>query len=122
MEIAEDVRRSELLMANFHNVTTEDDEYIWSLFVLHEGEEFYTSRGLPFTYRRKIGRNGEALGELVVDRKEKTITRNTIVLAYSHVRELMESEGCVAGSKKLNCFGASYIYPVFIKLGICRGK
>ena len=56
----------------------------------------------------------------MIDRKEKTITRNTVLLAYEKALELMETEGCVSGPKKLGVFGASYLYPVFLKLGICR--
>lgn len=107
---------------NFHNITSDDDSYIWNLFIEHEGETFLTAKGLPYTYHRKVNHNGELLSELVIDRKEKTITRNTIVLAYKRACELMETEHCVSGPKKLGCFGASYIYPVFLKLGICKGS
>lgn len=56
----------------------------------------------------------------MIDRKEKTITRNTVLVAYENAVELMDTEGCVSGPKKLGCFGASYLYPVFLELGICR--
>jgi len=56
----------------------------------------------------------------VIDRKEKTITRNTVLLAYEKAVALMDTEGCVAGPKNLGRFGASYLYPVFLELGICR--
>lgn len=105
---------------NYHAVTDERDDYIWALLLAHTGETFTTARGLPFTYHQKISRTGEPLGELVIDRKEKTITRNTVLLAYEKALALMESEGCVSGPKKLGVFGASYLYPVFLELGICR--
>ena len=105
---------------NYHTVTDERDDEIWSLLLSSAGETFNTVRGLPFTYHQKISRTGELLGELVIDRKEKTITRNTVLLAYERALELMETEGCVSGPKKLGVFGASYIYPVFLELGICR--
>lgn len=107
---------------NYHTVTDQRDEYIWSLLLSHAGETFSTARGLPFTYRQKISRTGEPLGELVIDRKEKTITRNTVLLAYEKALELMETEGFVSGPKKLGVFGASYLYPVFLEMGICRRK
>ena len=107
---------------NYHTVTDERDDEIWSMLLAHAGEEFLTARGLPFTYHQKISRTGEPLGELVIDRKEKTITRNTVLLAYEKALELMEKEGCVKGPKKLGVFGASYLYPVFLELGICRRK
>ena len=107
-------------MMNCHTVTDERDDEIWDLILAHAGEKYTTARGLPFTYHQKISRTGEPLGELVIDRKEKTITRNTVLLAYERALELMESEGCVTGPKKLGVFGASYLYPVFLELGICR--
>lgn len=97
---------------NYHTVTNEKDDFIWSLILEHAGEEFLTARKLPFTYHQKISRTGEPLGELIIDRKEKSITRNSILLAYEKALELMEAEGCVSGPKKLGVFGASYIYPV----------
>lgn len=105
---------------NYHTVTSEADEFIWNLMLAHTGESFKTARGLPFTYHQKISRTGEPLGELVIDRKEKTITRKTVLLAYERAQALMASEGCVAGPKKLGVFGASYLYPVFLALGICK--
>ena len=105
---------------NYHTVTDDRDEEIWNLLLAHAGEKFKTARGLPFTYHQKISRDGQPLGELVIDRKEKTITRNTVLLAYERAQELMKTEGCVTGPKKLGVFGASYLYPVFLELGICR--
>lgn len=70
----------------------------------------------------KLYKMGKPLGELVIDRKEKTITRNMVLLAYEKALELMETEGYVSGPKKLGVFGASYLYPVFLELGICRRK
>lgn len=109
-------------MPQFHTITNPADDHIWSLVLSHAGEIFHTARGLPFTYHQKISRTGEPLGELVIDRKEKTITRNTVLIACEKAVELMNTEGCVAGPKKLGCFGASYLYPVFLELGICRKK
>ena len=107
-------------MPQFHTITNSSDDALWTLSTSHAGEIFHTARGLPFSYHQKISRTGEPLGELVIDRKEKTITRNTVLLAYEKAVELMDTEGCVAGPKKLGCFGASYLYPVFLELGICR--
>ncbi|MBR1472479.1 MAG: hypothetical protein IJ600_12675 [Lachnospiraceae bacterium] len=105
---------------NYHTISSEKDEYIWNLLLAHAGETFHTARGLSFVYHQKRGRDGQPLGELVIDRKEKTITRNTVLLAYGKALELMETAGCVSGPKKLGVFGASYLYPVFLELGICR--
>ncbi len=50
-------------------------------------------------------------------RKEKSITRSTVVLAYEKAVEL---GGAVKGPKTLGCFGASYLYPVFVRLGVIQ--
>ena len=102
----------------FHEVKDPMDEYIWNLIVTHEGETFLTARGLQFSFHRKTGKAGEPLGELVIDRKEKTLTRNTVLLAYDRALEIQSREGCVSGPKKLGVFGASYLYPIFLALGI----
>ena len=104
----------------YHTVNNPSDEYIWNLLRSRAGETFTTARGLPYSYHQKISRDGQPLGELVIDRKEKTITRNTVLLAYEKALKLMETEGRVSGPKKLGVFGASYLYPVFLELGICK--
>ena len=54
-------------------------------------------------------------GEMFVDRKEKSITRATVMKAYGKVVEL---DGVVKGPKALGTFGASYLYPIFVKMGL----
>ena len=102
----------------YHKVESELDDKLWQMFISHEGDEFTTARGLPFSYTIKRGRNGEQLGEIIIDRKEKTITRSTILLAYNNAVKVMETEGIIKGPKKLNVFGASYLYPIFISFGL----
>ena len=80
---------------NYHTVKSETDEQIWQMIVNHAGQTFRTIRGLEFTNTIKQSKAGTLLGEMVIDRKEKTITRNTVLLAYEKAQELMESEGCV---------------------------
>ena len=106
----------------YHTVTDPADDYIWDLILAYAGKPFFTSRGLPFTYHQKISRDGTPLGEIVIDRREKTITRSTVFLAYQRALALMSTEGCVSGPKKLGVFGASYLYPVFLEIGVCRKK
>lgn len=103
----------------YHRVVSEEDEKLWQQIVALEGHKFATARGLEFRYHVKRNRGGEALGELVIDRKEKTVTRNTVLLAYERAKAVQAAEGCVSGPKKLGVFGASYLYPVFLYLGIC---
>lgn len=104
---------------------TDTGELLWSAMLAFQGYPFATSGrggkgGLPFTYSVKKGRNGAYVGELVIDRKEKskTITRSTIELAFQNALAVEEREGRVAGPKKLGTFGASYLYPIFLKFGV----
>lgn len=88
---------------------------LWETLVLFAGCPFATMKGLEFTYSIKGY-------EMFVDRKEKSITRSSIEIAFRKAMELMEQEGAVTGPKKLKVFGASYLYPVFLRLGIIKGK
>lgn len=103
----------------YHTIASEEDEQLWQQIIAMEGQPFTTARGLEYTYHVKRNRNGEMLGEIIFDRKEKTVTRNTILLAYQKAREVQTAEGCVSGPKKLGVFGASYLYPIFLHMGIC---
>ena len=51
-------------------------------------------------------------------RKEKSISRSTVELAY---RRAQEADGEVAGPRALSIPGAhSYLYPILVKLGVIR--
>lgn len=50
--------------------------------------------------------------------KDKSITRATIDVAFAKALEVKEKEGGVSGLKKLGCFGASYLYPVFLEISV----
>ena len=104
-----------------HNENSDVDTRLWEAIVAHEGEIFFTVRGLEYQYSVKHNRDGAANGEIVFDRKAKSITRATILLAWQKALEIQAAEGCVKGPKKLGVFGASYLYPIFLKLGICKG-
>lgn len=86
-------------------------ETLWNLIKQHEGEEFFTFKGLPFTYTIRGN-------ELFVDRKDKSITLATIMLSYENAIKIIETGNIVTGPKKLGTFGASYIFPVFKKIGV----
>ena len=47
-------------------------------------------------------------------RKKRSITRSRVNIA---LKETLEMNGKVSGPKKLNVFGASYLYPIFLRLG-----
>lgn len=87
-------------------------ENLWDEIKAHEGETFYTVKGLPFTYRVRGG-------ELFTERKKKSITRATFEQAFFKVRSKPEE---ITGPKRLNVFGGPYVWAIFMKLGIVEAK
>ena len=88
-------------------MTTAD---LWAAISSLQNRTFTTAKGLPFT----IAVRGN---ELFVSRKDKSITRATVEVAYRRGRVLLSFGEPVDGPKKLGTFGASYLYPLFIALG-----
>ena len=89
------------------------EETLWPALIKHAGETFFTTGrgskpGVDFYYTIHGG-------EMRISRKEKTITRATLLLAYQRATAM---GGIVPGPKALKVFGASYIYPVFVALGV----
>lgn len=89
----------------------EREEALWSTLADLQGCVFLTAKGLKFTYKIKGG-------EMFVNRKSKSITQATVFMAF---HKAMELGGTVAEPKKLGTFGASYLYPIFVRLGVIRG-
>ena len=97
-----------------------DDEakaYLWNTLEYLQGCIFHTvgragKEGLRFRYEIRGG-------EMFIDRKEKSVTRATINLAFDNTRKLQKKDGCVSDPKKIGTFGASYLYPIFLRLGVC---
>ncbi len=83
---------------------------LWELLEAHEGCVFHTAKNLRFRYKVKGG-------EIFIDRKKDSITRSTVNMAFHAALEL---EGNVSEPKKLGTFGASYLYPVFVRFGIIK--
>lgn len=75
----------------------------------HEGETFYTAKGLPFHYLIH-GR------ELFVNRKNKSITISTVANALARIKAREAAGEAITGPKKIGCYGASYLYPVLLAL------
>ena len=90
----------------------EAEQYLWEAIEAFAGYPFCTAKGLPVKYTVKGG-------ELFFDRKEKSITRATVMEAVHKARELQTADGFVSGPKKLGTFGASYLYAVFLRIGVC---
>ena len=84
---------------------------LWTTISSLQVRTFTTAKGLPFT----IAVRGN---ELFISRKDKSITRATVEVTYWRVQALLSSGEPIDGPKKLGTFGASYLYPLFIALGI----
>lgn len=56
------------------------------------------------------------------NRKKKSVTRATVMKVFHRARQLQHEKGFVSGPKELGTFGASYIYPVFLRIGVCVKK
>ena len=84
---------------------------VWPLLEQHQNETFYTAKGLPFTYTIRGG-------ELFVDRRSKSITVSTVASALDRIAAREAAGESVTGPKKIGCYGASYLYPVFLRLGL----
>lgn len=104
--------RHETFMEEIAGLTPEaQDARLWEEMAALQGCEFYTAKKLRFTYAIRGG-------ELFVDRRSKSITQSTVLIAFHKALEL---GGIVTGPKKLGTFGASYLYPVFKQMGVICG-
>ena len=111
-----------------------NEKDIWEQILLHQGEVFRTSGrgkkpGIAYTYSIKNRSDGTPGGEMFIHHgnydtvwQDKAITKSTVLVAHRNAMEEQARTGYVSGPKKLNCFGASYLYPVFLKLGIITGN
>lgn len=84
------------------------DSLLWDTLVKFQDHPFYTAKNLEFFYIIKGN-------EMFVTRKDKSITRASVMMAFHKALELGR---IVKGPKKLGTFGASYLYPVFREIGV----
>lgn len=82
------------------------EECLWTYICRYQGKIFYTKKGLPFTYYIKGG-------ELFASRRERSITRSTFETAY---KKIMEAQGKITGPKKLNVYGAPYVWAILTSI------
>jgi hypothetical protein len=87
------------------------EETLWKTLQLFQDYTFHTAKNLSFSYIIKGN-------EIFFTRKEKSVTRATVNLALEKAVELQHNGIKVTGPKKLGCFGASYLYPVFVRIGV----
>jgi hypothetical protein len=86
-------------------MTSYTNNEFWEMLTRHQNEEFFTAKGLPFSYTVKGG-------EIFISRRSKSITRSTFDAAYKKVKENPE---LITGPKKLGVFGAPYLWALFRK-------
>lgn len=85
---------------------------LWETLQIFQDYSFRTAKGLKFIYIIKGN-------EMFVNRKSKSITIATVELALKRVLELGVE---ATGPKKLGRFGANYLYPIFVRLGVIPQK
>lgn len=95
--------------------TAKTDDLLWEILTAMQGQVLYTAKGLAYVYMIKGN-------EMFVSRKDKSITRATVMMAFHRAVCLMREEGAVSGPKRLGTFGASYLYPLFCEIGILRNR
>lgn len=93
-------------MSEEKKVFNGDVSMLWDVIAERQGETFYTSKKLPFTYRIKGG-------ELFADRRERSITRSTFERAY----EKILNDPLIKGPKRLNVYGAPYVWAILKTVG-----
>lgn len=100
--------------SKLHTLSDKERETeLWNLLKLLESCIFFTAKGLKFTYKIKGG-------EMFVSRKSKSITQATVFMAFWKVME--HSGKTLNGPKKLGTFGASYLYPIFVRIGLVMSR
>ena len=92
-----------------------EEEYLWSTLTALSGCIFRTSgRGSRPGVKFKYVIKDETSGEMKIDRKEKTITKSTVFMAYHNVKGKK-----ISGPKAIGAPGAdSYLYSVFLRMGV----
>lgn len=86
-------------------------ETLWETLLLFEGYPFQTAKNLRFYYMIKGN-------DVFFTRKEKSVTRATVNKALQTAIDLQNDGLSITGPKQLRVFGASYLYPIFIRIGV----
>ena len=89
----------------------EVSEILWETLLLFEGYPFITAKGLRYYYTVKGN-------EVFFTRKEKSVTRATVNMAFQTALKLQKDGIQITGPKMLGCFGASYLYPIFKRIRV----
>ena len=101
------------LAAEVKTVTEYTRDLLWETIAAFEDYPFKTAKGLRYYYTVKGN-------ELFISRKEKSVTRASVNMAFETAVRLQREGSEITGPKMLGCFGASYLYPIFIRIGVIR--
>lgn len=88
-------------------------DLLWETIAAFEDYPFKTAKELRYYYTVKGN-------ELFISRKEKSVTRASVNMAFETAVRLQREGSEITGPKMLGCFGASYLYPIFIRIGVIR--
>ena len=93
------------------------EEYLWDTLQFLEGCIFYTvsgsnREGRTFSYKIKEG-------EMYVGKMTESIKKQSVIKAFERAREIQHANGFIAGPQEIEGIGAKYLYPIFLRLGIC---
>ena len=95
-----------------------EEEILWAALVQLSGCIFRTSGsdnkpGVRFTYTIPIGEDGRPADEMKISGKEKSITKASMMRAYWKVKgQVLPDPKAIGGSR------SSYLYPIFLRLGV----
>ncbi len=99
------------LAAEIETATEQTKDLLWETMVAFEDYPFKTAKGLRYYYTVKGN-------EVFFTRKEKSVTRATVNIAFQTALNLQKDGIHITGPKMLGCFGASYLYPIFKRIGV----
>lgn len=101
------------LAAEIETKTEYTKDLLWDTITVFADYPFKTAKGLRFYYTVKGN-------ELFISRKEKSVTRASVNIAFETAVRLQREGSKITGPKMLGCFGASYLYPIFNRIGVMR--
>lgn len=103
----------EKLAAEVEAGAEQTKDLLWETLIAFEDYPFKTAKGLRYYYTVKGN-------ELFITGKEKSVTGSSVNMAFETAVRLQREGSEITGPKMLGCFGASYLYPIFIRIGVIR--
>lgn len=101
------------LTAEIEKGTEYTKDLLWETIAAFEDYPFKTAKGLRYFYTVKGN-------ELFISRKEKSVTRAIVNMAFETSVRLQREGSKITRPKMIGYFGASYLYPIFIRIGVIR--